>query len=123
MSDEEIEKPKYRQNRRLKQAKMQRQVRQSKRRLNNLRAFYKFFLFLLLIFICLMILKLPQWRLKSTAFDTLNNPALEIVNNRIVPSSKILSALRRNEVPLRPIFLVKTEDIKIMALQVNLLKR
>ena len=48
----------------------------------------------------------------SNAFDSLNNPALEIVNNRIVPSQKILSALRRNQVPLQPIFMVKTDDIK-----------
>ena len=46
------------------------------------------------------------------AFDSLDSPALEIVNNKIVPSQKILSALRRNQVSTKPIFLVKTENLK-----------
>lgn len=113
MSNDENVKSAYTQrNRRLKQAKMQRQIRQSQRRLTRLRAFYKFFLIIFLIASCAIILKLPQWRLHSNAFDSLNSPALEIVNNRIVPSQKILSALRRNQVPLQPIFMVKTDDIK-----------
>jgi hypothetical protein len=63
---------------------------------------------LLLIF---FILKMPQWRLKYNAFDSLDSPALEIINNNIVPEQKILSALRRNQVPQEPIFLVKTENL------------
>ncbi len=106
------EKPKYNQNRRLKQAKMQRQVRQSQRRLARLRVFYKLFLLLSMIFLIWFILKMPQWRLSYDAFDSLDSPALEIVNNNIVPEQKILSALRRNQVPTQPIFLVKTDDLK-----------
>lgn len=109
MSDE---KPKYNQNRRLKQARMQRQIRQSQRRLNRLRVFYKFFLFVGLICLIAFILKMPQWRLSNDAFDSLESPALEIVNNHIVPEQKILSALRRNQVPTQPIFIVKTDDLK-----------
>ena len=109
MSDE---KPKYNQNRRLKQAKMQRQVRKSQRRLARLRIFYKLFLIFGMIFLIWFILKMPQWRLASDAFDSLESPALEIINNHIVPEQKILSALRRNQVPLQPIFLVKTDDLK-----------
>lgn len=109
MSDE---RPKYNQNRRLKQARMQRQVRQSQRRLNRLRVFYKFFLVVSLAFLIAFILKMPQWCLNPNAFDSLESPALEIVNNHIVPEQKILSALRRNQVPQQPVFLVKTDDIK-----------
>lgn len=112
MSDEEVKLHRNGQARRLKQAKMQRQVRRSQRRLNRLRAWYRFFLIMSLIALGFFILKLPQWRLHSNAFDSLNNPQLEIVNNRIVPSQKILSALRRNQVPRQPIFLVKTENLK-----------
>ena len=106
------EKPRYNQNRRLKQAKMQRQIRQSQRRLNQLRTFYKISIIFGIIFLITFILKIPQWRLRADAFDSLDNPALEIVNNHIVPEQKILSALRRNQVPTQPIFLVKTDDIK-----------
>ena len=112
MSNEEGKIGKYNRDRRLKQAKMQRQVRQSQRRLTRLRAFYKFFLILAIIGLCILIVKLPQWRLSSDAFDSLNSPALEIVNNRIVPEQKILSALRRNQVPQQPLFMVKTDNLK-----------
>ena len=106
------EKPRYNQNRRLKQAKMQRQIRKSQRRLTRLRFFYKLFIIFGLIFLILFILKMPQWRLKSNAFDSINSSGLEILNNHIVPEQKVLSALRRNQVPLGPIFLVKTDNLK-----------
>lgn len=112
MSNIEKFKNRTTQNRRLKQAKLQRQIRQSQRRLNRLRLFYKLFLIVLLLFICLVALRLPQWVLPQDAFDSLSSTSLEIVNNRIVPSQKILSALRRNQVPTLPIFLVKTDDLK-----------
>ena len=106
------ENQKYSRNRRLKQAKLQRQVKKSQRRLRQLRVFYKLFLIFGLIFLILFILKLPQWRLSINAFDSVNSPALEILNNHIVSEQKILSALRRNQVPQEPLFLVKTDDLK-----------
>ena len=112
MSDEEEVKPKYYRNHRLKQAKMQRQVRKTQRRLAQLRSLCKFLIILGLIFSILFILKMPQWRLPSNAFDSINRPVLEIVNNQIVPSQKILSALRRNQVPTRPLFLVSTTPLR-----------
>jgi len=112
MSNDERISNRTNQNRRLKQAKMQRQIRKSQRRLTRLRAMYKFFLILGLAILSYAIIVLPQWKLSPKAFDNLSSPALEIVNNRIVPSQKILSALRRNQVPTEPIFLVKTDDLK-----------
>lgn len=106
------ERPKYNQNRRLKQAKMQRQIRQTQRRLNQLRVLYKLFLLFFMVFIGFYIVKMPQWKLPANAFDNLNSSSLEIVNNHIVPTQKILSALRRNQVPTQPIFLVKTDNLK-----------
>lgn len=117
MSNEEH--PRYRQKRRLQQAKMQRQVRQSQRRLKRLRAMLKLCIILAIFALIFVILKMPQWRLHTNAFDSLNSPALEIVNNRIVPSQKILSALRRNQVPLQPIFMVKTEHLKKSIMQLE----
>ena len=103
---------KYNQNRRLKQAKLQRQIRRTQKRLNRLRVLYKLALIFGLIFAILFILKMPQWRLSSNAFNSVESPALEIINNHIVPEQKILYALRRNQVPKQPIFLVKTENLK-----------
>ena len=117
MSNEEH--PRYHQNRRLQQAKMQRQIRRSQRRLNQLRALWKFSLVILMIALGLFILKNPQWRLHKNAFDSLNSPALEIVNNRIVPAQKISAALRRKQVSTRPIFLVETENLKKSIMQLE----
>ena len=113
MSNEELQQnPRRLERRRFKKRKLERQVRKSRRRLNRLRALWKFFILVTLITLCCMLLKLPQWRLHTNAFDNLNSPALQIVNNKIVPSQKVLSALRRNQVSTRPIFLVKTDNLK-----------
>ena len=100
------------QRRRLTARRMQRKVKKSKRRLSQIRIMLKLFMLILLVSLCYMLLKLPQWRLHSTAFDSISSPALEIVNNKIVPTQKILSALRRNQISTRPIFLVKTDNLK-----------
>ena len=113
MSDEEyIRTPRAYQKRRFKKRKLERQVRKSRRRLNRLRAIWKLFILITLIVLSYMLLKLPEWRLHTNAFDSLNSPALEIINNKIVPSQKILMALRRNQVSTKPIFLVKTDNLK-----------
>ncbi len=113
MSDEEyIQHPKYRQKRRYQKRRMERKVKKSIRRINRLRVIWKLILLITLIALCYMLLKMPQWRLHSNAFDNINSPALEIINNKIVPSQKILSALRRNQVSTKPIFLVKTDNLK-----------
>ena len=119
MTTQREENKKYAQNRRMQQAKMQRQIRKSQRRLNRLRALWKLTIVASIIAAIFIILKLPQWRLSNNAFDNLGSPALEILNNRIVPSQKILSALRRNQVPTKPIFLVKTDDLRKSILQLE----
>lgn len=119
MSNEEMHHPSYNQNRRLQQAKMQRQIRRSQKKLKQLRALLKFIIIVFMIALGVFILKLPQWRLHTNAFDSLNSPALEIVNNRIVPSQKVLAALRRNQVCTKPIFLVKTENLKKSIMQLE----
>ena len=113
MADEEdVIQSKYTRKRRYKQAKLKRKVRKTQQRLERLRALYKFLVIIGMIGLILFILKMPQWRLRSNAFDRLDSPALEIVNNHIVPEQKILSALRRNQVPRQPLFLVKTDYLK-----------
>ena len=109
----------YKQNRRLQQARMQRQVRKSQRRLSRLRVLLKFLMFLFILLMVYGILKMPQWRMHKNAFDSFSSSSLEIVNNKIVPSQKVLSALRRNQVSTRPIFLVKTDDLKKSIMQLE----
>ena len=113
MSDEEFrQNTRYHQKHRFQKRKLERQVKKSRRRLNKLRVIWKLFILITLMVLCYTVLKMPQWRLHTNAFDSLNSPALEIINNKIVPSQKILSALRRNQVCTKPIFLVKTDNLK-----------
>ena len=112
VENEEVIRPNYHQKRRLKRVKLQRQVKKSQKRLSVLHGLYKFSLFAFVVLLTLIILKLPQWRLPANSFDSVNSEPLEIINNQIVPSQKILAALRRNQVPRRPIFLVKTDNLK-----------
>lgn len=119
MSNDDIQNHKYHKNRRLQQVKMQRQVRKSQRRINQLRALWRMFIILFLCTAGVFVLKMPQWRLHKNAFDNLNSRSLEIVNNKIVPSNKILSALRRNQVSTKPIFLVKTDNLKKSIMQLE----
>lgn len=119
MSDEDNRNHRYYQKRRMQQARMQRQVRKSQRRLGQLRSLLRFCIILFLICLGIFILKMPQWRLHTNAFDNLSSSSLEIVNNRIVPSQKILSALRRNQVCTKPIFLVKTDNLKKSIMQLE----
>jgi len=113
MSDEEFQyQPRRLEKRLYKKKKLERQVKKSRRRLNKLRALWKLFILIMLLALSYYLLKLPQWRLHTYAFDSLNSPALEIINNKIVPSQKVLSALRRNQVSTKPIYLVKTDNLK-----------
>lgn len=122
MSDDNKANPKYYRNHRLKQVKMQRQVRITERRLGRLRMIYKLIIIMSMIILGLFILKMPQWRLPSNTFDSVNSKSLEIVNNHIVPSQKILSALRRTQVPTKPLFLVKTTPLKESILKLDPIK-
>ena len=113
MSDEEYrQSSRYYREHRYQQRQLKRQLKRSKRRLSKLRVFWKLFLLAILSVLCYSLLKMPQWRMHTNAFDSLDSPALEIVNNKIVPSQKILSALRRNQVSTKPIYLVKTDNLK-----------
>ncbi|MCQ2739997.1 MAG: FtsQ-type POTRA domain-containing protein [bacterium] len=103
---------KRKRNKPLRDAQFKRQIRQSQRRISQIKVFFKLCIIAFITFLIFFILKLPQWRLPSSTFNSLNNPHLYINNNQIVPDTKILSALRRNQVPLQPIFLVNTEYLK-----------
>jgi len=102
----------YNAQRRLQKNQMERKVRQSQMWLRRTRVLTRLTIILLLIFTGFKLLKLSQWYLNKDAFNSLNNPYLEIANNKIVPSYKILAALRKTEVPNTPIYRFDTNEIK-----------
>lgn len=98
--------------RRLQKNQLERKVRKSQLWLGRFRVLTRLVLTALLIFIGFKLLKLPQWYLNKDVFNSLNNPSLEILNNKIVPSYKVLAALRKTEVPTTPIYRFDTREIK-----------
>lgn len=98
--------------RRLQKNQMERKIRQSQMWLRRLQVLIRMVTIISLIYLGYALLRLPQWYLDKNVFNSLNNPSLEILNNKIVPSYKILAALRRTEIPHTPIYRLETDEIK-----------
>ncbi len=105
--------------RRLQKNKMERKVRQSKMWLGRLRFLLRYFIIFAMIFVGYKLLRVSPWYLNKNVFNSYNNTSLEIANNKIVPSYKILAALRRAEVPHTPIYKLQTDDIKRKIMQLE----
>lgn len=118
-SEEEIRLSKFNAKRRLQKNQMERKVRQSQQRLGRLRFFARYFIIFLMIFGGYKLLKCHYWYLDKNVFNSLDKPSLEILNNKIVPSYKILAALRRSDIPHTPIYRLQTDDIKNKIMQIE----
>lgn len=113
MSDEEIKKiNKYNIKRRLKQSKLKRKIRHTQRRIKTFRIILRLLLIVGLAYLCYHVIYMQSWRLPQDTFSRINSPSLKISNNKIVPSYKILAAIRQIEIPDKAIFLIKTDEIK-----------
>jgi len=120
MENEEDQKlSQYSTRRRLQQNRMERQVRQSKILIRRFRFIARYVTIALLLFFGYVLLKAPQWYINKNVFNSVNNPSLEILNNKIVPSYKILAALRRAEIPNKPMYRFETDEIKHNVLQLE----
>jgi cell division septal protein FtsQ len=106
-------------NRRLQKKQMERKVRQSKMWLGRCRILTRIFILLVLIFMGLKLIKSTQWYLNKNIFKSFHNSSLEIDNNKIVPSYKILNALRRTDIPHVPVYRLETDEIKENILQLD----
>ncbi len=97
---------------RVSRKQQERFVRKTNMWLRRLRALIRFIFILLLIFLCYKIIRMKQWYMSPKAFDNLNSPYIEFLNNRIVPDNYILSALRQSKVPTVPIYMYDTRELK-----------
>ncbi len=99
--------------------KMQRsrQVRKGRKRKNALRVFLCFVMNVLIVLSLMYIAKMPQWYLAPDVFTSAKPETLEILNNKIVSTHKILSALKTEEVPQKPIFMADTRHLKETLMQ------
>lgn len=98
--------------RRVKINQMQRNVRRSQLGLKRFRALVRLFMVCLLLFAAYKVYKLPQWYLNKNIFSSASNNTLSIVGNNITPTYRIISILRQNPVPQRPIYLFNTSKIE-----------
>lgn len=119
LQDDEQVISEYYTNRRLQKNKMERKIRQTQMWLGRFRVLVRLLTIFLLIAIGYKLIRLPQWYLNDSVFNSPNNKYLEILNNRIVPSYKILSALRRTDIPKTPIYRLNTDEIKNNIMQLD----
>lgn len=117
--EDEFSVSRYSVNRRLQKNQMERKARQSEMWVRRLRVLARYLIILLMLFVGYKSLKLHQWYLDKNVFNSYNNPCLEIVNNKIIPSYKILAALRRAQVPNTPIYRMETDEIRQNVLQLE----
>lgn len=89
-----------------------RKLRKGRKRQSILRNFLRFCLTIVLIGAFAFISKMPQWYLDENIFTIANGASVQILNNKIVKSHKILSVLRSIDVPNVPVYLAKTDAIE-----------
>lgn len=118
-NEEDIRLSQFSVQRRLQKNQMERKVRQSQQRIGRLRFLMRYLIIFVMIFCGYKLLKCHYWYLDKNVFNSLNNPSLEILNNKIVPSYKILAALRRSDIPHTPIYRLQTDDIKNKIMQIE----
>ncbi len=90
----------------------ERKVRKGRMRRERLRVFLRFLFIIFAAYLIYFLSKLPQMYLPKNAFSIVNSVAVQIINNKIVPTHKILTVLSGIPVPNRPIYLAKTDKIE-----------
>lgn len=95
----------------LQKVQLERKKRKGNIWILRLHILLRFIIIVGLIYLMSLMTKLPQWYVDKNIFTT-TSPNLEIVNNRIVPTYKILNELRNVEVIDEPIYKFETGKIK-----------
>lgn len=96
----------------VKKKRRERLVRKGRMKQERFRAFMRFLFSILFIVALVYGLKLHGWYMDKDAFNHVGGRSVEIINNRIVPSHKILVLLKNSNVPNVPIYMAKTDSIK-----------
>lgn len=101
----------------VKRMQRSRQVRKGRKRQNAFRTFLCLVMNVLIISALVYLTQMPQWYVDKNIFSVSNSDSLEILNNKIVSTNKILAALKTVEVPDVPIYMAKTDNLKEKLLQ------
>lgn len=101
----------------VKKMQRRRQVRKGRKRQNVVRTFLCLVMNVAIILALVYLTKMHWWYLPKNAFSTSDSGALEILNNNIVSTQKILAALKTEKVPDVPIYMAKTKNLKDKLMQ------
>lgn len=96
----------------VRRTKAERKIRKKRKKVNRMKSFYRFVLFILLVLASYYFFKLPQWYLPKDSFKKFDGNVIEVINNKIIPTSIIYEDLKGIKVPKVPIFLMGIEPIK-----------
>lgn len=98
------------------------QMRKKRRRevfFSRVRALFNFLFVLFLIFALYKSVTLKQWYLNKDVFKTSNSKYLKIFGNTITPDYQILNSLRFIQLPHKPIYLLKTSQLREQLLKLS----
>lgn len=90
----------------------ERKVRKGRLKQERFKIFVRFFVTVGLIFGLYSLMKNNGWYLRPDAFMNKNGTTIEVLNNDIVPASKVFAVLKTIKVPTVPIYIIKTNPIK-----------
>lgn len=96
----------------VKKKRRERLVRKGRMKQERFRAFIRFMLSVCFIVGLFYAFRLPGWYMDKNAFNHVGGRSVEIINNKIVPSHKILVLLKNSNVPNVPIYMARTDSIK-----------
>lgn len=96
----------------VKKKRRERLIRKGRMKQERFRAFVRFFLSLFFIFGLGYALRCHGWYMDKNAFNYVGGRSVEIINNKIVPSHKILVLLKNSNVPNVPVYMARTDAIK-----------
>lgn len=96
----------------VKRKRRERIVRKGRLKQARFKGIIRFFLCIILMFGLYYGLNLKGWYLDSEVFNKVDSGAVEIINNKIVSSSKVLALLKNSNVPNKPIYMVRVNSIK-----------
>ena len=103
----------------VKKKRRERVVRQGRLKQERLRTVVRFFLSLLILLGFFYSWNLSGLYMPKDSFNKVGNNSVEIINNNIVPTHKILMLLRNSNVPDKPIYMARTNAIKKELMQLD----
>ncbi len=109
--------------RRIKRNQMQRNLRKSELSVKRFFALLRFLIILFIIFLTYKLIYSSHWYVNPAVFKSPNNEYLKILGNDITPDYKILNALRKTELPKKPIYLIQTKNMEKEILRIEPIKR